>query len=199
MTARCTVCGQTRDDVETRYDRGARFLCAGCYAGQPATREPLPPPAERPEPVRLEKIDGRISPHDRRYGARRHDFANLLARAELEPPWRVKPLAVDGHLTVLAATGGDGKTWLGFGMAAGVAHGSPMAGMECAQGQTVLFDAQNGPWVLGSRLKALEAGLPANRVAIYDAEGLRLGDPFDRAWMLGRIREEGANLVIIDA
>ena len=54
-------------------------------------------------------------------GHRRQDFTNLLARAELQPPYRVEPLAVDGHLTVLAATGGDGKTWLGFAMAAGVA------------------------------------------------------------------------------
>jgi hypothetical protein len=141
-------------------------------------------------PERLEKTDGRYSAHDRRYGARRHDFANLLARAELEAPWRVKPVAVDGHLTVLAATGGDGKTWLGFGMAAGVAYGSAVAGMECAQGRTVIFDAENGPWVLGSRLKTLEDGMPADRVAIYDAEGLRLSDVEDRAWMLATIKAE---------
>jgi hypothetical protein len=35
------------------------------------------------KPPRLEKVDGRISHHERRYGHRRHDFANLLARAEL--------------------------------------------------------------------------------------------------------------------
>ena len=147
----------------------------------------------------LEKVDGRISTHDRRYGARRQDFKNLLARAELQPPYRVEPLAVDGHLTVLAATGGDGKTWLGFAMAAGVAHGTSVAGMPCAQGRTVIFDAENGPWVLGSRMKALEEGLPADRVAIYDADGLRLSDPEDRAWMLQTIKAEQANLVIIDA
>jgi RecA-family ATPase len=41
--------------------------------------------------------------------------------------------------------------------------------------------------------------VPADRVAIYDAEGLRLSDAEDRAWMLATIKTEGANLVVIDA
>jgi hypothetical protein len=153
---KCTDCGLTGSGVTFEsWSEPPRPLCGNC-------REP----AVEQLSTRLEKVDGRYSAHDRRYGARRQDFANLLARAELEPPWRVKPLAVDGHLTVLAATGGDGKTWLGFGMASGVAHGTAVAGMDCAQGRTVIFDAENGPWVLGSRLKALEEGMPADRVAI---------------------------------
>jgi hypothetical protein len=50
---------------------------------------PDPPDPALIKPPRLEKVDGRISHHERRYGQRRHDFANLLARAELDPPWRV--------------------------------------------------------------------------------------------------------------
>ena len=72
-------------------------------------------------------------------------------------------------------------------------------GMPCAQGRAMLFDAENGAWVLGSRLKALEEALPADRVCIYDAEGLRLSDPVDRSWMLQTIRAERSNFVVIDA
>jgi hypothetical protein len=195
---RCDDCGSELRELE--QDRTGDLLCLSCYARRYPEEYAGPEiDAEPFEPVRLEKIDGRYTLHDRRYGARRYDFANLLARAELEPPYRVNPIAVDGHLTVLAATGGDGKTWLGFAMAAGVAHGSPVAGMDCAPGRAVIFDAENGAWVLGSRLKALEEGMPADRVSIYDAEGLRLSDPEDRAWMLATIRAEQANLVIIDA
>ena len=199
----CTRCGAA--GATPRREHFERVLCDACAAKPPLVDAWNPPAAPSPDPVRverperLEKIDGRYSAFDRRYGARRQDFANLLARAELEPPYRVNPIAVDGHLTVLAATGGDGKTWLGFGMAAGVAHGTTVAGMPCQQGRAVIFDAENGPWVLGSRLKAIEEGLPADRVAIYDAEGLRLSDPVDRAWLLDTIRTEKANLVIIDA
>jgi AAA domain len=196
----CTRCGSRPG--EPRREHAERVLCDQCAAKPPIIdwqHPPDPPDPELLKSPRLEKIDGRISAHDRRYGARRQDFANLLARAELQPPYRVKPLAVDGHLTVLAATGGDGKTWLGFAMVAGVAHGTSVAGMDCERGKAVIFDAENGPWVLGSRMKALEEGLPADRVAIYDAEGLRLSDPEDRAWMLGIIRTEQANLVIIDS
>jgi len=190
----CTRCQQAPG--EPRREHAQRVLCDDCALLPPLVEWENPPP---PLPARLEKIDGRYTRHDRRYGARRYDLGNLLARAELEPPYRVKPLAVDGHLTVLAALGGDGKTWLGLGMAAGVAYGTRVAGMDCAQGRVVVFDAENGPWVLGSRLKAIEDGLPADRVAIYDAEGLRLSDPEDRAWMLSVIREHTAKLVIIDA
>jgi hypothetical protein len=134
-----------------------------------------------------------------RYAGREYDFAELIAGAELEPPWRAKPLAADGHLTVLAARGGDGKTWLGFAMAAGVAYGTNLAGLECTQGNALLFDAENGRWVLGSRLKALEEGLPPDRVSIHNAEGLRLTDPEDLTWMASVIRAKQAHLVIIDA
>ena len=196
----CTRCGNRPGTP--RRQHAERVLCDDCATKPPVVEwqhPPAPPDPELLKPPVLEKLNGTISPHDRRYGARRQDFTNLLARAELQPPYRVEPLAVDGHLTVLAATGGDGKTWLGFAMAAGVAHGTPVAGMACVQGKTVIFDAENGPWVLGSRMKALEEGLPADRVAIYDADGLRLSDPEDRAWMLATIRTEQANLVIIDA
>jgi hypothetical protein len=196
---KCTRCDETGTP---RREHAERVLCDRCAAKPPIIDWQHPPPPPDPEllkPQRLEKVDGRISDHDRRYGARKHDFANLLARAELEPPWRVRPLAVDAHLTVLAATGGDGKTWLGLAVAGGVAHGTVVAGMDCAKGRAVMFDAENGAWVLGSRLKAIEEGLPADRVAIYDAEGLRLSDAGDRAWMLQTIKAEQANLVIIDA
>jgi hypothetical protein len=134
-----------------------------------------------------------------RFAERRYDLNQLVADAQQEPPWRVEHFAADGHLTVLSAVGGDGKTWLTFAMAAGVAHGTPVAGMGCKQGRAVILDAENGAWILGSRMKALVEGLPPDRVAIYNAEGLLLSAAADRAWMLKTIRDEAADLVVIDA
>src|SRR3954471_13913540 len=99
--AHCDDCGTAGEELE--QDRAGALLCLGCYARR--WPEEFSGPEINVGPHRLEKIDGRYSAHERRYGARRQDFAILLARPELEPPWRVKSLAVDGHLTVLAATG----------------------------------------------------------------------------------------------
>src|SRR5436305_1162004 len=73
------------------------------------------------------------------------------------------------------------------------------AGMACAAGRAVIFDAENGPYVMGARVGGLEPTLPADRVAIYDAEGLRLDNSGDVAWMLDVIRRERANLFVLDS
>lgn len=138
-------------------------------------------------------------PPDDRYAGRRYDFAALVADAGREPPWRVEPVAADGHLTILTAAGGEGKTWAGMAFSGGVANGATVAGLRCAAGRAVIFDAENGPYVLGSRLGGMTPPLPADGVAIYDADGLRLGDAEDVAWMLNVIRGERANLVVLDS
>jgi hypothetical protein len=134
-----------------------------------------------------------------RFGGRRYDLAELIAAVDQEPPWRVEPIAADGHLTLLAAAGGEGKTWASLAFAGGVAHGGTIAGLRCALGRAVIFDAENGQYVLGSSLGTLNPDLPADRVAIYDAEGLRLSDARDRAWVLEVIQREAANLVVLDS
>lgn len=146
---------------------------------------------ERPAPL--------SAPDPDRYAGRRYDLPALIASADVEPPWRVEPIAADGHLTLLSAAGGEGKTWASLAFAGGVAHGATIAGLRCAEGRAVVFDAENGSYVLGSRLGTIEPGLPADRVAVYDAEGLRLNDARDRAWMLEVIRRERANLVVLDS
>jgi len=134
-----------------------------------------------------------------RYAGRRYDLGQLVREADREPPWRVEPIAADGHLTLLSAHGGEGKTWLGLTFAGAVANGATVAGLRCSAGRAVIFDAENGAYVLGSRLGALDPGLPADRVAVYDAEGLRLDEARDRGWMLEVIRREGANLAVLDS
>lgn len=134
-----------------------------------------------------------------RYAGRRYDPADLIAQADRPPPWRVVDLAMDAHLTILAAEGGEGKTWLGMALAGGVAHGATVAGLECEQGRALLLDAESGGYVLGSRLRAIDPALPADRVAVYDAAGLRLEREDDEAWMLDVIRAEAANLVVLDS
>lgn len=152
-----------------------------------------------PPPVAEVEASAAASMPADRYEGRRYDHRKLMAGADDEPPWRVEPVAADGHLTILSARGGEGKSWAGLAWSGGVANGGLLAGLRCTAGRAVIFDAENGPYVLGSRLKTLDPALPADRVALYDAEGLRLGDSADRAWLLSVIRHEKANLVVLDS
>lgn len=171
--------GDDLADVLARVEDGGWWLTDALIGAAPLH------PAE---PVVPDAFDGR-----------RYDLAQLVAATDVEPPWRVEPILADGHLTVLSGAGGDGKTFVAMALSGGVAHGSAVAGLRCVPGRAVIFDAENGPYVLGSRLRVLDPGLPADRVAIYDAEGLRLGDARVRARMLQAIRCEGANLAVLDS
>ena len=87
-------------------------------------------------------------------------------------PWRVENFAVDGMLTMLAGREGQGKSMLGLGLAAGVAHGRTVAGLRCERGTVLVVDAENGEHEAHRRLHGLQ--VPSGALEYHLAEGFDL-------------------------
>jgi hypothetical protein len=186
-TSRCSDCGTGLGELHR--DGRDELLCLGCYLRRDAT------PALRA----VEDDEGHRGPEPQdRYTGRRYEIPALIAKAQGDIPYRVEPIAVDAHLTMLAATGGEGKTLVELALAGGVDHGAEVAGLRCSPGPVVIFDAENGEWVLGDRLGRMNPSLRPERVHIYNAAGLRLHDVADPAWMARTVREHNAKLVAWD-
>ena len=131
-----------------------------------------------------------------RYAGRILDVGEMLAQPEEPIPWRCENLAADGYLSVLAGRGGEGKSWLALALACGVARGEPAAGIPCARGRAVIFDAENGPKLTIRRFRAA-AVTPSLAVQPVDAGGLRVTT--DLPWFRKVVEDLGANLVVFDS
>lgn len=88
---------------------------------------------------------------DGRQAHRPLDLPDLLLHADDEVPWRCDRLLADGHLTLVAGRGGEGKSFLGLAFAGGVLLGTTVAGIRCEKGRVAIFDGENGPRVIGRR------------------------------------------------
>jgi AAA domain len=100
------------------------------------------------------------------------DVARMAAEAPPPVSWLADGVLPRAALTALYAPGGDGKSLLSMALAAAIAHGGELAGIECGQGVTVYLDAENGEWEIHRRVHTL--GLPASGVRVADASGLDL-------------------------
>jgi len=100
------------------------------------------------------------------------DVASMAATAPPPVPWLAPPVLPRAALTALYAPGGDGKSLLSMALAAAIAHGSELAGIECKHGVTVYLDAENGEYEIHRRVHTL--GLPSSGVQMADASGLDL-------------------------
>lgn len=109
--------------------------------------------------------------------------------------WRCDAFAADGHLTVLAGEGGEGKSLLTLALADAVQGGKKVAGISCGLGKVVMIDAENGERIMAKRLKQAQMSLAG--LEIFDAENIDLRDPRDRRDVLAAC--EGAQLVILDS
>jgi hypothetical protein len=123
------------------------------------------------------------------------DVATMVAEPPPAVPWLAPPMLPRAALTVLYAPGGDGKSLIALALAAAIAHGGELAGIECEQGLTVYLDAENGAHEIHRRVHTL--GLPASGVQVADASGLDL--PGDMAEVGAVVRERTPDLLVLDS
>ena len=128
--------------------------------------------------------------------ARKLDPGRWVMQVPPPVPWRVEGIAADGYVTVLAGRAGDSKSWLSLAWAIGVTCGAEIGGCKCAVGRAMILDAKNGELQLWRRWQLARG--PKSGVAVYDGDGLRLEAPEHAAWLAKTVREEEANLLVLD-
>ena len=100
------------------------------------------------------------------------DVPAMVAKAPPAVPWLAPPVLPRAALTALYAPGGDGKSLFSMALAAAIAHGGELAGIECEQGSSVYLDAENGEHEIHRRVHTV--ALPASGVQVADASRLDL-------------------------
>jgi len=125
-------------------------------------------------------------------------FLDVQRMATTPPPplsWLARPMLPRGTLSALYAPGGDGKSLLAMALAAAVAHGGELAGIQCEQGASIYLDAENGEWEIHRRVRTL--GLPSSGVRLADASGLNLRRSIDE--VKGLVNEATPDLLVLDS
>jgi hypothetical protein len=123
------------------------------------------------------------------------DVARMVAEAPPPVSWLARGVLPRAALTVIYAPGGDGKSLLSMALAAAIAHGGELAGIECERGVTVYLDAENGEWEIHRRVHTL--GLPPYGVRVADASGLDLRR--DMPEVAAIVNEMRPDLLILDS
>lgn len=122
------------------------------------------------------------------------DMARMLKETPPPIPWRIKPLAVDGALTLLPGREGQGKSLLSQALAGAVVRGETLAGFECKKGRVMIVDAENGEREIHRRVHGLD--LPETIVPVL-ADGFHLLDDLDLLDQL--LVTHRPNLLILDS
>lgn len=128
---------------------------------------------------------------------RRVDMAEVLSRPEEPLRWVIDQFVQRGTLTVLAARGGTGKSWLGIAACVAVQSGRPLAGMGVEQGAAVYADGEMGERMMASNFR--KAGLPHEAFTYLDTLGLDLGSEEGCAELQEALAAETPALVVLDS
>jgi hypothetical protein len=124
--------------------------------------------------------------------------AALRARRPTPPDWAVENFAARGKLTVIWARSGGCKSYLTFAMANGVATGTPVAGLSCQLGRSLVVDVENGSDL--ATWRAHEADFAATDRMLYaDVRGLDFSRAEHRDALAAGIRADGLTFVVIDS
>jgi RecA-family ATPase len=119
-----------------------------------------------------------------------------MKESAVDLPWRVKPMALDGMLTVFAGSAGLGKTQFTMALADGVTLGQNVGGCRCEQGKVLYFDGEMG-WNWYRRYA--ETLNLSHDVQHIEAGGLNLNDATHLAWIESVIQEFDGRFVILDS
>ncbi len=122
------------------------------------------------------------------------DVAGMVAAPPPPVDWLAARVLPRSSLVMLYAPGGDGKSLLSMGLAAAIAHGGELAGIECKNGVTIYLDAENGPREIHRRVYTL--GLPSSGVRIADAGGLDLRRHMP---LVAELARERPDLLVLDS
>jgi hypothetical protein len=126
---------------------------------------------------------------------RRYDLARMSVTDPPPVDWIVKPIAARAEVTLLWGPGGVMKSLLCEAFSVGVARGEAVAGFACQEGRALYFDSENGEFEVHRRVHTL--GIPAERVAIYDASRTHLIRNLDEVTSV--VGEEEPDLVVFDS
>lgn len=210
-TGLCAGCKRDGLEVSSCRGHGERVLCAKCaekpYRMPTATGTTINLDGVVADPVPGDPRDhfhngipngqlsgGKVAAD--RYAGRVLDVAAMLAQPDEPIPWRCDGLAADGYLTLLAGRGGEGKSWLTLALASGVARGEEAAGIPCAKGRALIFDAENGARLITRRLRAAQVTADLN-VQPVEVGGLSFTQ--DGGWFRQIIDEQKPQLVVFDS
>lgn len=123
------------------------------------------------------------------------DVAAMAAKPPPPVPWLAPPILPRAALTALYAPGGDGKSMFSMALAAAIAHGEELAGIECGRGGSIYLDGENGEHEIHRRVHTL--GLPASGVRVADASGLDLRRDIEAVQAL--VADDPPDLLILDS
>lgn len=122
------------------------------------------------------------------------DMESAMRRGAEPLAYRVRPIAVDGQVTMIAGRRGESKSWLGLVACAAVQAelGDPFSARA---GRAVYLDAEMGARMMGRRFVTL--GLGPDSFVVADGMGLRLPD--DIGVVKDIVQQVGANLIVLDS
>jgi KaiC/GvpD/RAD55 family RecA-like ATPase len=123
------------------------------------------------------------------------DVAGMVAKVPPPVAWLARPILPRAALTAVYAPGGDGKSLFSMALAAAIARGEELAGIECEHGSAIYLDGENGEHEIHRRVHTL--GLPVSGVRVADASGLDLRRDIKAVEAL--VVEDHPDLLILDS
>lgn len=124
-------------------------------------------------------------------------IANMLDTPVEPIPYRVDKFAADGHVTVLASKGGEGKSALALALAIGVTAGGSPGGLQCTKGKALIIDAEQGYGEIKRRYQHAQG--PRTGIAYYDVGDGSCQIVRDEQLIINTIKYEDANFVVFDS
>jgi KaiC/GvpD/RAD55 family RecA-like ATPase len=125
------------------------------------------------------------------------DVAKMVSEQPPEVPWQIHGLVVRGDVTILTGDPGAGKSLLALTLAAAVARGELIAGLECERGSVVYLDAENGGREIHRRIRSL--GVPDVDVTVVEADGVNLRDEVDFAGLESVVAQFEPSMLVLDS